>query len=113
MPQLAAKGNKMTFQLDPNAVEFDSGVPIPERVPAGKPEKYPFSRLAVGQSFRFFVPDTEAQKAFHNLTHASYVAAKRAAKDGEEKKFVVRLVKEDNKSAVRVWRAPTQQRKAA
>ena len=72
--------------------KIDSDVPMPTADPRGKPEKYPFSKLSIGQSF--FVPGA----------NAAISAAATSAKKRTGFRFKVRSVEEGGLVGKRVWR---------
>ena len=71
--------------------EIESGFAVPESKKKGRGEQYPFSKLAVGQSF--FVPNTESPNgdAVLTLKRTAYSAEKRfdTVPESKGKRFTV------------------------
>jgi len=82
---------------EPSAVE--SGVPIPEKKSTinGKPRRYPFSTMEVGDSF--FVKQVKGYPMTSLHRNVSGQASRRAAAH-EDEKYTTRQVE----GGVRVWR---------
>ena len=69
--------------------QIEKGIPAPEKYGVGRPSRYPFADMEVGDSF--FVPDAPANR----LACAATWATKRY-----NRRFITRVVEH----GVRVWR---------
>lgn len=78
---------------------IDADVPLPPDPPPTRYHKYPFERLAVGQSF--FLRPHPGQTPQRLLSYALL-----ASQSGDRKNFTydIRIVTEKNVTGVRCWR---------
>lgn len=74
-------------------LKIEKNVPIPDAMRFGKPRKYPFAEMDVGDSF--FAPNVGISAMAGSITYAS----KRHGK-----KFATRFLTENGVKGVRVWR---------
>ena len=86
-------------------IKVDKDVPTPTYIRVGRPARYPWSEMGVGDSF--FVPVSE-DRALHSLGQAvngsRHSYCKKNARNGGQYLATVRTVTEGGVEGVRAWR---------
>lgn len=82
-------------------MEIESDIPVPKGTAQGRPRKYPFPAMKVGDSFAIPLGEARAPKGGYLTTYRLSQSA-RAYQKRHGGKFVVRSVKDKNEA--RCWR---------
>ena len=86
-------------------IKVDKDVPTPTYIRVGRPARYPWSEMGVGDSF--FVPVSE-DRDLHSLRQAvngsRHSYCKKNARNGGQYLVTVRTVTEGGVEGVRAWR---------
>lgn len=80
-------------------ITIEKNIPLPERVwgAHGRPSKYPFAQMEVGDSFAITAIEQPAEKLRNNIGNC---AIKWTQKNAPERKFSTRVTG----GTVRIWR---------
>ena len=87
-------------------IRIDTDIPIPDDARKPSNTRYPFAEMKIGHSFALDVPDGDDGKTFR-LRVAGAAGAYAGRHAGYH--FVTKLLMEDDKPVVRVWRVAWRQ----
>jgi len=87
-------------------IKVDKDVPVPTSVRAGRPSRYPWSEMGVGDSFFIPVSEGESIDRLRNAVSSAKVNYSKGMveRNGSEYLATVRTVTEGGVKGVRAWR---------
>ena len=84
------------------AITIEKGIPVPPKSVGGRPSKYPFGEMKVGDSFAIGIPAGREQQAIvTNLSSSAQAWVRRTPESPIS--FTVRAVVEEGSPLVRCW----------